>query len=198
MLCYRIISNGSVLTYLETSEVCVKDKNMMDFIKQMSKEDLLKLVEVYAKNWLAHDGCWFLAAEEIFNLETAIDLDEKSWFRFASAEAKRIIKTFEIPKNGGLESLAKAFNYRLYSAINKHKIERPAENKLIFTMTNCKVQETRRRKGLADFPCKSVGIIEFSRFAEAVDSRIKTSCIHCPPDETGEEFCKWEFIIESR
>jgi hypothetical protein len=169
---------------------------MIDFIKKMPREDLLKLVEVYAKNWLAHDGCWFLAAEESFNMETAIDLDEKSWFRFANAEAKRIMRTFEIPENGGLDSLTKAFNYRLYSAINQQKIERPEDNKLIFTMTNCKVQQTRRRKGLADFPCKSVGIIEFSRFSEAVDPKIKTKCIQCPPDATGNEFCKWEFIIE--
>lgn len=168
---------------------------MIDFIPKMSKEDLLKLVEVYAKNWLAHDGCWFLGAEETFNMETAIDLDKKSWFRFANAEAKRIMKAFDIPENGGLDSLAKAFNYRLYSAINQQKTERPEKNKLVFTMTKCKVQETRRRKGLADFPCKSVGIIEFTRFAEAVDQRIKTTCIQCPPDETGNEFCKWEFKI---
>lgn len=34
----------------------------MDHVKNLSREELLKLIEVYAKNWLAHDGCWFLAA----------------------------------------------------------------------------------------------------------------------------------------
>ncbi|MHA2306765.1 MAG: DUF6125 family protein [Candidatus Hodarchaeales archaeon] len=31
-------------------------------IDKLDKEDLLKLVKMFAKNWLAHDGCWFLAA----------------------------------------------------------------------------------------------------------------------------------------
>ena len=30
-------------------------------IDELSRADLLKLVRLYAKNWLAHDGCWFLA-----------------------------------------------------------------------------------------------------------------------------------------
>jgi len=169
---------------------------VVDFIQNMSRDDLLKLVEVYAKNWLAHDGCWFLAAEESFDIQTAMDLDTKSWHRFAFAEAKRIIKVFNIPENSGLSSLAEALQYRLYSAINEQKIENPDENTLIFTMLRCRVQETRRRKGLPDFPCKSVGIVEFSRFSEAVDPRIKTKCIQCPPDETGNEYCKWEFKVE--
>lgn len=169
---------------------------MIDYIRKMSRDELLKLVEMYAKNWLAHDGCWFLAAEETYDMETAMDLDRKSWHRFAAAEAKRIVRTFNIPENGGLDSLEKAFNYRLYAAINKQKVERPDEHTLIFTMERCKVQETRRRKGLPDFPCKSVGIIEFTRFAQAVDPRIQTRCIQCPPDDTGDVYCMWEFTID--
>jgi len=33
----------------------------MPEISELSREDLLKLLEIYAKNWAAHDGCWFLA-----------------------------------------------------------------------------------------------------------------------------------------
>ena len=60
----------------------------------MGREDLLLALEMFAKNWLAHDGCWFLAAEERFDMETAIELDVRSWERFASAEARRIMTTF--------------------------------------------------------------------------------------------------------
>ena len=95
----------------------------MKYLKKMSKSELIKLVKVYAKNWLAHDGCWFLAAEEKYGLETAIELDTKSWNRFAVAEARRIMKEFNIPENGGLKALEQAFGYRLYSAINKQEIE---------------------------------------------------------------------------
>jgi hypothetical protein len=63
-------------------------------------------------------------------------------------------------------------------------------------MDVCRVQETRRRKGLADFPCKSVGIVEFETFARTVDPRLSTTCVHCPPDAPEGKYCAWEFCID--
>ncbi len=168
---------------------------MVDAIRKMSKEELLKLVEVYAKNWLAHDGSWFLAAEETYGMETAMDLDTKSWARFAEVEARRIKKEFKLPEAGGLKALAEAFNYRLYAAINEQKIEWEDENTLIFKMIDCRVQSARNRKGLPLFPCKSVGIVEFTTFAKTIDSRIKTEVIACPPDPVKDFYCGWKFTI---
>lgn len=168
---------------------------MIEHIKNLSRADLIKLLEVYAKNWLAHDGCWFLAAEEKYSMETAMELDTKSWERFAVAEARRIKRAFDIPDNGGLKALEQAFNYRMYSAINKQETEWVNENTLIFRMLECHVQKTRRRKGLPDFPCKSVGIVEFSQFAKTIDPRIQTRCIACPPDKADGFYCGWEFTL---
>jgi len=36
-------------------------------IEDLSKDELLELCKLYAKNWLAHDGCWFLSIEEKYN-----------------------------------------------------------------------------------------------------------------------------------
>jgi hypothetical protein len=167
----------------------------MNRFNELSREELLKLLDVFAKSWLAHDGCWFLAVEEKYGLEQAIELDTAAWHRFAPAEARRIMKAFDIPEGGGLEALANVLNYRLYSAINIQSVEWVDDRTMLFKMVECRVQQTRRRKGLPDFPCKSVGIVEFSRFAEAVDPRIKTRCISCPPDPTGDFFCGWEFTV---
>jgi hypothetical protein len=169
---------------------------MIKEIKKMSREELLKLVEVYAKNWLAHDGSWFLAAEETYGMETAMDLDTKSWARFAAVEANRIKKEFNLPEKGGLKALEKAFNYRLYAAINKQAIEWQGEKVLIFKMLECRVQAARKRKGLPLFPCKSVGIVEFTTFAKTIDPRIKTEVISCPPDEVKDFYCGWKFTLE--
>lgn len=167
----------------------------MQAIEDLSKNELLTLLEVYAKNWLAHDGCWFLAAEDKYDMETAIELDTKSWERFAVTEARRIMKAFNIEANGGLKALEKAFSYRLYAAINKQQTEWVEDSKLIFRMLECRVQKTRRDKGLPDFPCKSVGIVEFTNFAKTVDPRIKTRCIACPPDKADGFYCAWEFTL---
>ena len=169
----------------------------MNHIENLSREELLRLVRVYAKNWLAHDGCWFLAAEEKYGMETALDLDTRSWERFAATEAKRIMKEFQIPPNGGLRALEKAFQFRLYAAINPQEIEWVNGTTMILRMVKCRVQARRHQKNLPGFPCKPVGMVEFTEFAKAIDSRIKTRCIACPPDPVEDFYCGWEFTIDS-
>ncbi|MEW5983475.1 MAG: DUF6125 family protein [Acidobacteriota bacterium] len=160
----------------------------------LDRAGLLRALEVFASNWLAHDGCWFLAAEERFGMDVAMDLDTASWRRFAAAEARRIMAAFAITPGGGLESLRRALAYRMYSLINPWRIEMAADGaRLRFFMESCRVQDTRRRKGLPDFPCSSVGQVEFETFARTVDPRIRTTCLHCPPDPEAHGHCGWEF-----
>jgi hypothetical protein len=107
------------------------------------------------------------------------------------------MKLLEIKQGGGLDALALALKFRLYANINEQTIERPDSNTLIFTMNTCRVQEARKRKGLPDFACKPVGIVEYSNFAKAIDERIRTECIFCPPDEhPANAFCCWRFSID--
>jgi Family of unknown function (DUF6125) len=77
----------------------------MNTFERMSREGLLKALRMFAKNWLPHDGCWFLAVEREHGLDQAIRLDTESWAHFATVEARRIMSTFDIPQNGGLNWL---------------------------------------------------------------------------------------------
>nr|HID58165.1 hypothetical protein [Desulfobacterales bacterium] len=170
------------------------DKRGIRTIDDLNLEELRKLVRVYAKNWIAHDGCWFLALEEAYDIKTAIDLDCKSWERFTVVEANRVMEFLGLKPGGGINTLAQALNFRLYAAVNLQEIEIVDENTLVFKMRNCRVQSARKRKNLADFPCKPVGIVEYSGFAKTIDPKIETRCIACPPDDHPEDFwCAWEF-----
>ena len=72
-----------------------------------------------------------------------------------------------------------------------------SEKRAVFRMVDCRVQSARRRKNLPDFPCKSIGIVEYSEFARMVDPRIETRCIACPPDPHPREYwCAWEFTLK--
>lgn len=165
-------------------------------LADLSKEDLWALLADTAKNWLAHDGFWFLAAEKKFNIETAIELDQQAWHGFAVVEAKRILKRLNMPPGGGIPSLVKAFDYRMYAFINQYQVNEIGPNRCVFKMKSCHVQEARQRKGFPAFPCKPVGLVEFSQFASTIDPRIQTRCISCPPDKHPEgEWCVWEFVI---
>ncbi|MFW9988403.1 MAG: DUF6125 family protein [Candidatus Odinarchaeota archaeon] len=165
-------------------------------LQPLSKEELLDYIEDISKNWLAIDGTWFQTIEREYGLEKAIELDVKQWERFTIIEAKRIMNRFKIPKNGGIPALIKALKYRVYANINKQEFIEITDNKCVFRMNNCRVQSARKRRGLPDFPCKPVGIVEYGLFAKTIDPRIRTKCIACPPGSHPENyFCAWEFTI---
>jgi hypothetical protein len=164
--------------------------------EEYSKDELITIIKMQAKNWLAHDGCWFLAAEDKHGIEEAISIDKESWKRFTVIEANRIMKDFGIQKGSGLDGLEKALALRLYASINIQEIDRVTPDKIIFKMKTCRVQAARERKNLQHFPCKEVGIVEYSGFASTIDPRIQTKVIACPPDSLERDFhCGWEFTI---
>lgn len=170
----------------------------MKEVNDLSKEELLELLADASKNWLAHDGLWFRAVESRYGIESAMELDRKAWEDFTVIEANRIMKRLGIKQGGGIPALVQALKFRLYAHINVQEIKEMSETHCIFRMNSCRVQEARRRQDLPDFPCKPVGIVEYSGFAKTIDPRIKTKCLICPPDpHPPHVWCEWEFKIES-
>ncbi|MBC8213825.1 MAG: hypothetical protein ISR90_02845 [Candidatus Marinimicrobia bacterium] len=165
-------------------------------LNNLSKKQLIGMIDDFAKNWLAHDGLWFQEVEKRFGINSAMDCDREAWRIFTVIEAKRIMKRHNIKNDSGLGGLKKALSYRLYSRLNTQSIVDESENSFVFQMNKCRVQFARKRKGLRDFPCKSVGIVEYSEFAKTIDPRIKTECVVCPPDKHPiEYYCAWRFSI---
>ncbi len=163
----------------------------------LSKEELVRIIVDDAKNWLAHDGLWFQAVEQAFDMETAISADQEAWRQFTVIEAQRIMNRLGIESGGGISALAECLKHRLYARLNLQEILLVGENRAVLRMVDCRVQSARKRKGLNDFPCKSVGLIEYAEFARAIDPRIQTRCIACPPDAHPETYwCAWEFTLE--
>jgi hypothetical protein len=168
----------------------------MKSIEDLEPQQLQELLIDAAKNWLAHDGLWFRAVEEKFGMEAAMELDKKSWEKFTVIEAKRIMKRLNLAPGGGIPALIQALKFRLYAFINVQEVLEASENRCVFRMNRCRVQEARQRQGLPDFPCKSVGIVEYSGFARTIDPRIQTRCLTCPPDpHPPNVWCAWEFFI---
>jgi len=170
---------------------------MREDLEKLSKEKLIDYIEDVSKNWLAIDGTWFQTVEGHYGLEKAIELDVEQWKIFTVIEAKRIMNRFGIPKNGGIPALIEALKFRVYANINKQDIIEVSDNRCVFRMLDCRVQSARKRRGLPDFPCKPVGIIEYGLFAETIDPRIQTRCIVCPPGPHPEDYyCAWEFTLK--
>ncbi|HAJ26444.1 MAG TPA: hypothetical protein DCG53_04235, partial [Syntrophus sp. (in: bacteria)] len=47
-------------------------------LQNLSKEEILGLLEDASLNWLAHDGLWFQAVEEYFGIEQASLCNQKA------------------------------------------------------------------------------------------------------------------------
>jgi hypothetical protein len=171
------------------------DNGLPQALSDLPREKILSLIDAISATWLAGDGLWFQAVEARQEMFTAKRCNDTCWIKFSPFEAERIKSLLDLPDNGGLDALETALCYRLYSRINTQSTERQGDS-LVFKMVNCRVQDARRRKGLDDYPCKSAGVVEYTSFARAVDPRISTECIACPPDSLPADwFCAWKFYI---
>lgn len=176
-----------------------RDGANMDNKKNLSrytKEQLIELIEIYSKNWLATDGVWFQSVESAFGMDEAMKHDAEAWKRFTVIEAKRIKEFLKLKDGCGLEGLAQALSLRFYANLNDCEITFSG-GALFYTSVKCRVQSARERKGMPFHPCKSVGIIEYGGFAKAIDPRIRCECVSCYPDVTDPTCrCKWKFTID--
>lgn len=131
----------------------------MNDLTKFTREELIELIGIYSKNWLAMDGVWFQSVERKLGMDEAMHHDAEAWKRFTVIEARRIKEFLELPERPGLEGLAAALKLRFYANINNDRIGLEG-NTLTYTCVDCRVQRARERKGMPLHPCKSVGIIE--------------------------------------
>jgi hypothetical protein len=165
-------------------------------LARLDRQKKLDLAQAVAINWLANDGIWFQAAEFSQGMFDAKRANDTCWTRFSPMEAHSIRRLLNLGHNPGLEGLKKALNFRLYALINTQSIVDEGQNSFVFYMNECRVQAARKRKGLDDYPCKSGGMAEYPSFARAIDPRIETKCVGCPPDAHPQDwFCAWRFTI---
>ena len=187
--------NGKAQRCADAGEKTGTDEGI-ETLRRMSKEELIRVVVDDAKNWLAHDGLWFQEVEAAHGMEAAVAADRRAWEKFTVIEARRIMSRLGLEPGGGIPALIECLRHRMYARLNKQRCIEITDSRCVFQMIGCRVQETRRRKGLPGFGCKEVGLVEFAGFAATVDPRIETRCLACPPDETKRDYwCAWEFVI---
>ncbi len=92
-------------------------------LEALSREELIELIGIYSKNWLAMDGFWFQSVERKLGMDEAMFHDVEIWKRFTVTEAKRIKAFLKLEEHPGLEGLAKALPLRFYGNINDDTID---------------------------------------------------------------------------
>jgi hypothetical protein len=108
----------------------------------------------------------------------------------------RKLKEFLGIKGNDIPSMLKALQYSGW-ALDLEDKEIVIENdKGIIRNVKCRVQNTRKKKGLSEFGCKQVRWGFLKSFAKEFNPDIMVNCKVCPPDSHPEDlWCEWEILL---
>lgn len=196
----QVVEKSSAIQMKHLAELLgfTMEGGVPSFLLAMEPAALIALKDRLAKNWLVNDGIWFQALEGSEGMNDAKRCNDSCWAQFSPVEAQAIKKLLGLGDNSGLAGLKRALGFRVYESINSQSIVDETADSFVFQMNRCRVQDARKRKGLADYPCKSGGLVEYAYFARTIDKRITTECLGCPPDaHPAEWYCAWKFSLQA-
>ena len=167
----------------------------LKMLASLDEWDLIDLLLFNIKNLWRVDGLYFLGIEERFGMQTATDIDIRCWDYLAEIESKYLKQMFSLEPN--LEGLAKALRFTSWALDHPSKEIEIKDGVLIFRITDCHTQKTRKEKGLPQFSCKNVRFNYLKIFVENFSPNIDVCCNLCPPDEHPENvWCEWRFTMK--
>ena len=168
---------------------------MNQTLNALTKEELIELIIIYAKDWLAIDGVWFQSLEREYGMDEAMRHNCRAWEAYAPLEARRLKEFLKLDEHPGLDGLARALKLSLYSFLNKYEIFIDGDT-LIYRFLDCRVQTARARKNMPFHPCRPVGLLQNIGFAKTIDDRLTCECLSCFPEITDDTCsCSWKFIL---
>ena len=165
---------------------------------ELPKESIIKLFEVLARDQKTIDGFWFLAVEEAYGLEHAVEFDTAVWSKVGRINAQRLQKIFNLNKPG-ISAFLEAFRLDPLSIFFDYELEVISPNRVVMRFTNCPAQKGRLKMGKEVFPCRSLDEGYFTGFAKAIDPHIQVHCGFCPPEKYSDDlWCEWHFSIDEQ
>ncbi|MFC1966856.1 DUF6125 family protein [Chloroflexota bacterium] len=164
-------------------------------LRQLPSETLASLLEVCLNDLRVCDGWWYLGVENRYGTEVTTAIDQQVWEKLAKAEAEALKKSLNL--NVGMEGLVKALELSpSWIIMGDYEVEQLSHDMGILRVVSCSSQQARLRMGRELFPCRAVGEAMLIAFAQAIDQRIRTSCIFSPPERNYSPWCEWQFHLE--
>jgi hypothetical protein len=166
-----------------------------EMLSGLTKDDLIELLFLHLRNLYAVDGLYFLGIEERFGTETATEIDIYVWTQMGRIEARRLREELDL-QGDDIEAIMKAARLTSWALdIEDKEVEVEPERGTIRNR-HCRVQTTRARKGLSEFPCKNVRLGFMEAFVNELNPAMNVKCNVCPPDDHPDDlWCEWEFSL---
>ena len=165
-------------------------------IEEIPKDKISDFIFMHLRNMWAVDGLYYLGIEDEHGTESATDIDRKVWEVMGRIEARKIKGLLDI-KGNDISSMMNALRYTGWALDLEDKEIIIEENRGILRNVNCRVQNTRLKKGLDEFGCKPVRFGFLKAFAKEFNPDIEVNCKVCPPDKHPKDlWCEWEFTLK--
>ena len=162
----------------------------------LPKEQLSEFLFLHLRNLWTVDGLYFLGIEEAYGTEVATSIDTHVWEVMGKIEARKLKEFLKLTGND-IPSMMKALQYSSWALDLEDKEIVVEKNRAIVRNVRCRVQNTRREKGLGEFGCKPVRFGFLKAFAKEFNPGIVVKCTVCPPDTHAENlWCEWEFTLK--
>ncbi len=181
---------------MELSEIYSGREPDREWLRELSKEELIDVLFMHIRDIFACDGLYFLGIEKKFGNEAAVKIDEEVWESMARIEAHRLKKTMSVAGED-IPSFIQALRSSCWSLDTEEKEIEVEGERSVIRNRKCRVQNRRASKGLSEFPCKGVRFGWMKEFAKQFNPKIKVKCVVCPPDKHPDDlWCEWEFVME--
>jgi len=159
-------------------------------------ERLLDFFFLQIRNLWRVDGLYFLEIERQFGTEAATQIDARVWETMATLEAKSLQKMFYVGENPDIPTIMRLLRLTSWALDQPFKKIETSSERAVLSVSRCRTQEARLRKGLSEFPCKRVRFGYLKNFAKTLNPKVEVKCLVCPPDKhPADIWCSWEFKL---
>jgi hypothetical protein len=167
-------------------------------LSQLPKEKIPDYIFMQLRNLWAADGLYFLGIEERYGTDIATQIDAAVWTVMGKIEARKLREFLGITGTD-IPSMMKALQLTTWALDLEDKEIVVKKDHALIRNTRCRVQDTRKRKGLIEFGCKPVRFGFLKAFAKEFNADIMVKCTVCPPDKHPDNlWCQWEFIYKEK
>ena len=162
-------------------------------LSQIPREDIVHLC---SRTLYTIDGLWFVAVEEKYGFDVALELDTEIWRKLCLIEGKRVKEFFDIKEDNPLRAVLDIIQADPLLEVFKPEVAMLDDTRAMFRFADCPPQKARMRDGKSPMPCRQLGLKMYKSYCDVIDSRIKLSCVTCPPDPHPPEYwCEWRLDL---
>ncbi|MEW6142259.1 MAG: DUF6125 family protein [Chloroflexota bacterium] len=168
-------------------------------LEEMSRETLMRLLKTYCRLYQVADAHWYLAIQDRWGNDAALERDFWVWERLTKSEVEAVSKLLGIEGKKDLDSMVKLFLTAPMNMTTDYIIERPGPDRAIVTFTFCPVLRALEKEGQGreNDICRNLDIMIFRNYARHFNPSIEVNPVLLPPrSNPSGPACSWEFRIK--